>query len=134
MREPSSYRLLIIDDEPALVKLIKTYLGRLGYQVEAFCDGPAAWRAFQDNPSAYDLVIADLTMPDIDIEQLLPKIPALNNKVRVLVCSGRPYEVGALPKALRPHFNFLQKPFVPKMLAEAVNDTLSRNTPCTAVI
>jgi DNA-binding NtrC family response regulator len=134
MREPSSYKLLVIDDEPALIRLMKTYLGRLGYQVDAFSDGPEAWRTFQANPCAYDLVIADLTMPDIDIEQVLPRIPALNSKVRVLICSGRPYEVGALPKSLRSHFNFLQKPFIPKMLAEAVNDTLSRTPPCPTVV
>jgi len=134
MREPSSYKLLVIDDEPALVKLIKTYLGRLGYQVDAFSDGQEAWRVYQANPSAYDLIIADLTMPDIDIEPLLPRMPALNSSIRVLICSGRMYEVETLPKALRPHFNFLQKPFVPKMLAEAVNATLSRTPPCPAVV
>jgi DNA-binding NtrC family response regulator len=134
MREPSSYKLLVIDDEPALVKLMKTYLGRLGYQVEAFSDGNEAWRTFQANPCAYDLVIADLTMPGFDVEQVLPCIPALNSKVRVLVCSGHPYEIASLPKAVRPHFNFLQKPFIPKMLAEAVTDTLSRATPCAAVV
>jgi DNA-binding NtrC family response regulator len=126
MRDPASCKLLVIDDEPALVKLVKTYLGRLGYQVDAYTDGAEGWRAYQANPGAFDLVIADLTMPDIDVEELLPKFPAVNSRIRVLVCSGRPYEIAALPKNIRTHFAFLQKPFVPKMLAEAVGETLNR--------
>jgi DNA-binding NtrC family response regulator len=108
------------------------YLTRLGYEVEAIADGKQAWARYRAHAQAYDVVIADLSMPDIDIEALLPEMPAYNPSVQVLVCSGRPFEVRSLRAGVRQHFDFLQKPFVPKMLADAVAGLLSRRVSVTA--
>jgi DNA-binding NtrC family response regulator len=132
MREPSSYKLLVIDDEPALLRLMKSYLERLGYQVEAFGEGPAAWQCYKSAPKDYDLVIADLSMGDVDIEALIPQMPAMNKSVRVLVCSGRPYDPAVLPRNVQPHVDFLQKPFIPTMLADAVAGVLRNRTAARA--
>jgi DNA-binding NtrC family response regulator len=125
-------RLLLIDDEPALLRLMQTYLTRLGYEVEAIGDGTRAWQRYRENATAYDLVITDLTMPDLAVESVLPQMPDFNRAIRVLICSGKPFEVRALPRGIREHFSFLQKPFVPKMLADAVADTLNRRLSATA--
>jgi DNA-binding NtrC family response regulator len=129
MPKSTAARLLLIDDEPALLRLMQTYLTRLGYEVEAIGDGAQAWKRYRENARAYDLVIADLNMPGIDVEAQFPKAPDFNPAIRVLVCSGQPYEVRALPRGIREHFDFLQKPFVPKMLADAVADSLKRRAP-----
>jgi hypothetical protein len=48
-------------------------------------------------------------------------------QLRVLVCSGSPFFIENLPPSLQRQVAFLQKPFVPKMLAEAVQSLMSRN-------
>ena len=132
MAKPTTSRLLLIDDEPAVLKMMQTYLTRLGYEVEAIADGERAWTRYQENARAYDLVIADLNMPGVEVKALLPRLPEFNPAIRVLVCSGEPFEVRGLPRGLWQHFDFLQKPFVPKMLADAVTYALNRRLSATA--
>lgn len=139
MRDPATCKLLVVDDEPALSKLLNTYLTRLGYQVDVETDGGRAWERYRAHAAEYDLVIADLTMGDFEVEAVLQRYPELNPSVRVVICSGRPYELAALPAAIRPNFRFVQKPFIPKMLAEAVAEALNaplrtgRSHACAAV-
>lgn len=126
-------RIMVIDDEPALLRLVNLYLTRLGYQVEAFLSGADAWRRYQSAAGTFDLVIADLTVPDFDMETVLSDFPRLNPDISVLVCSGRGFELDALPRDVRKHFGFLAKPFVPKMLGEAVAAMLVESVRHSAV-
>lgn len=119
-------RILVMDDEPALTKLINLFLTRHGYQVITFVKGSEAWAEFEANGTEYDLVIADLHMPDFDVQPYFPKFVQRHNKVQVLICSGQPFDTQGLPKSVRGHFSFLQKPFVPTMLVNAVEQALSR--------
>jgi CheY-like chemotaxis protein len=48
-------------------------------------------------------------------------------ELRILVCSGSPFFIENLPASLQRQVAFLQKPFVPKMLAEAVQQLMARN-------
>jgi DNA-binding NtrC family response regulator len=48
-------------------------------------------------------------------------------ELRILVCSGSPFFIENLPASLQRQVAFLQKPFVPKMLADAVQQLLNRN-------
>ena len=132
MREPATCKLLVVDDEPALSKLLNTYLSRLGYRVDVETDGGRAWERYRSNAAQYDLVIADLHMGEFDVEAVLHRYPELNPSIRVVICSGEPYEVAALPASIRSSFRFVQKPFVPKMLAEAVADALNEPAVCAA--
>lgn len=118
-------RLLIIEDEGAVLRLMKLYLGRFGYDIDAYADGAAGWHAFAAKPEQYDLVISDLTLPNFDIEPLLPLAVGLNPAIRVMICTGRDYDVAHLPSDLRDRFRVLHKPFVPQGLATAVAEALS---------
>jgi DNA-binding NtrC family response regulator len=131
-KKPGICKLLLIDDEPALLRLMQTYLTRLGYEVEAIADGQRAWARYRENAGAYDLVVADLNMPGVDIHSMLPRVPDYNPGIRVLVCSGEVFDVDGLPRTVQDHFDFLQKPFVPKMLADAVSGALNRRLSATA--
>jgi hypothetical protein len=54
------------------------------------------------------------------------RMVSLNPNLRVLLCSGYPFDVRSLPEKVRSQFSVLQKPFVPKMLTGAVEELLSR--------
>ncbi len=123
-----SNRLLLVDDEPGLLDLMRRYLSRLGYEVDAYTHAHAALQRFESQAGDYALVVLDWSMPGMSGDELLDQVMAVNPKVRVLVCSGYQYNTGRFPKEIQPQIAFLQKPFVPKMLADAV-DGLRREKP-----
>jgi DNA-binding NtrC family response regulator len=120
----SPVRILLVEDEPPLLQLIEKYLQRLGFQVETHLKSFDALRNFEASPDGYDMVIADLGMPDMPGDTLLTRMLEIRPDLRVLVCSGSPFFIENLPRSLQRQVAFLQKPFVPKMLADAVQNLL----------
>lgn len=119
-------RILIVDDEPALLRLMQTYLTKLGYTTQPCADSATAWSAFTAVPGSFDLVIADFSLAGETGDKLAIRMLEARDGIVALLCSGYPFEVEAVPEHLRPRFATLQKPFAPNMLAEAVQDLLSR--------
>jgi DNA-binding NtrC family response regulator len=83
-------------------------------------------REFEAFPARYDLVIADLGMPEMPGDTMLTRMLEIRPDLLVLVCSGSPFYVSTLPKALERQVGFLQKPFLPKMLLEEIEKLLAR--------
>lgn len=117
-------KILLVEDEPPLLQLIEKYLQRLGFEVETYLRSVDALRNFETAPDGYGMVIADLGMPDIPGDTLLTRMLEIRPDLRILVCSGSPFFIENLPNSLQQQVAFLQKPFVPKMLAEAVRNLL----------
>jgi CheY-like chemotaxis protein len=110
--------VLLVDDEVALAELLKKYLERLGYRVEA-CTHPAdALALFDAQAEKYALLVTDLTMQSMDGEELIARCRQRAPDLRAIIVSGYPYEPRAAGVA------FLQKPFMPKALGEAVQRVL----------
>jgi two-component system cell cycle sensor histidine kinase/response regulator CckA len=118
-------RLLLVDDEGALLELLKKYLERLGFEVDACITPEAALALFEADPKRYALVLTDLTLPGMNGEDMLERMRSLNPKLRAILASGYPYH----PRSAQ--VDFLQKPFLPRMLAEAIDKILM--TPISGV-
>src|ERR1044071_342025 len=110
--------LLVVDDEPNLLELLRRYLGRLGYEVETFGDAQAALARFQAAPERVTLAITDLSLPSLNGEELIGKLREIRPDLPAIITSGYPYT----PRS--PGIGFLQKPFLPQMLVEAVEKAL----------
>ena len=117
-------RILLVEDEQPLLQLIQKYLQRLGFEVEIYAKSLEALRSFEAAPDRYQMVIADLGMPDMPGDTLLTRMLEIRPDLRILVCSGSPFFIENLPSSLQRQVAFLQKPFVPKMLADAVENLL----------
>jgi len=111
-------RLLLVEDEPALASLLKKYLERLGYQVDACAQADAALALLDAHPEDYALLITDLSLPDMSGDELMTRSRLRAPHLRAIIASGYPYE----PRAAG--VEFLQKPFLPNLLAEAVERAL----------
>jgi DNA-binding NtrC family response regulator len=111
-------RLLLVDDEAGLLDLLKKYLERLGYEVDARTAPEEALALFEADPHRYGLVLTDLTLPGLSGEQMLERMHALNPRLRAIVSSGYPYQPRSKQVA------FLQKPYLPKMLADSIEKML----------
>jgi len=68
-------RILVVDDEPAIRRLLKTSLGAEGYEVEEAATGEAGWAQF--NKVKPDLVLLDLGLPDIDGREVIKRVRGL---------------------------------------------------------
>jgi CheY-like chemotaxis protein len=117
----SRVRLLIVDDEPAILELLQRYLERLGYGVDLAGTSEAALARFESDPGKYDCILTDLNLPGMSGEEMLERMRALRPGLRALVSSGHPYQ----PQSAG--IGFLQKPYLPAMLAEALKDLLRGN-------
>jgi len=117
-------RILIIDDEGAILRLEERMLERLGYRVEPRTSPLDSLKAFQAHPEDYDLVITDLTMPDLTGDRLAMELLQIRPDIPVILCTGfsekmtreRAREIG-----LR---GFLMKPVVTSELALMIRDAL----------
>lgn len=113
-------RLLIVDDEAPLLDLLKRYLERLGYEVDTALTPEDALARFEANPKGYACVLTDLTLPGMSGEELVERMRRKNPKQPAIISSGYAYE----PQG--KGVGFLQKPYLPKMLAEAVEEMLGK--------
>ncbi|MBZ5673409.1 MAG: response regulator [Acidobacteriia bacterium] len=110
--------LLIVDDEPKLLDLLSRYLGRLGYEVETCGDAQEALALFQAGPDRFSMAITDLSLAPLNGEELIERMRQVRPGLPAIITSGYPYVPRSAGVA------FLQKPFLPQMLAEAVEKGL----------
>lgn len=122
--EPSEQpRILIVDDEPPLLKMMNVYLRRLGYSVTtSISTEHAAGLVAQE---AFAAVVIDGTMPGLSMEELARRTLQANPSVHVLAASGYPVDMSALEAAAPGRVAFLHKPFTPNMLATALRRILA---------
>jgi len=117
--------ILIVEDEPAVRSLVRNVFERHGYQVLEATSGKTALAVWRDHGSRIDLVLTDLVMPDgltgiMLAEQLWKERPSL----KVIYSSGYSPETVTNGLSLSPGSNFLQKPFNPHDLLQAVRNCL----------
>jgi CheY-like chemotaxis protein len=119
-----SGRLLLVDDEPALLKMMSVYLKRRGYAVEELASTDEAWERVQADPSAYALAVLDGSMAGLPSAELARRMLQANPEARVIATSGYPADVSGLQAAAPGRAAFLPKPFTPEMLATLVEKML----------
>jgi len=93
VEEASSYsnrtgNVLIVDDEPALAELYRTFLEAVGYNVTACSGGEEAVRIFQDDIDKFDLVLTDYSMPNMTGEQLAEKLLKMKVDIPIILATG----------------------------------------------
>ncbi len=83
-----SERILFVDDEAALTKMGKRILQGLGYSVTTENSSRKALELFRSRPDAFDLVITDMTMPDMTGDRLAVELIRIRPGIPVILCSG----------------------------------------------
>jgi PAS domain S-box-containing protein len=117
-------RLLFIDDEPALTEIGEELLTGLGYEVTIQTSGRAALALFRLDPSRFDLVITDQTMPEMTGIQLAAALLAIRPDVPVILSTGfsqTATERSAKEAGIRA---FVMKPLTKGEIARTVRQVL----------
>lgn len=105
---PAPLRILVIDDEPPIRKLLRMGLGTQGYEIFDAPNGKAALALLDNRP---DLVILDLGLPDIQGHDLLRMIRARDESVPIVVLSSRGDEAGKVQALDLGADDYITKPF-----------------------
>ncbi len=116
--------ILVVDDEPALLDSMRSYLSRLGHKVTAFRNAAAAWESLASQDPAPSVVIVDLTLQGMSGDEFIRKVMEREPAIAVLATSGYPVSLGTLDLPRGAHVAMLQKPFTPRMLTEALERLL----------
>lgn len=118
-------RILVVDDEPQLIRVLRTGLKSRGYDVRAAADGLAGFEMFTDwHP---DLVITDLAMPNVDGLELCRRIRAIS-QVPIIVLSAKGEEKTKVEALDTGADDFVTKPFGIDELLARVRASLRRAT------
>jgi CheY-like chemotaxis protein len=124
---PEPAAILLVDDEEAVRQVGTTMLEHMGWQVVPARDGREALEVFQANPGQFALVLLDLTMPDIDGEEVYRRLKQVRPEVPVLMSSGYTAQEIGEPVADGGVDGFLQKPYTFAELATQVKALIQRD-------
>jgi CheY-like chemotaxis protein len=116
--------ILLVEDEPAFLKIGKRMLERVGYRVLAARTPNEALSLAGEHAGEIGLLITDVVMPGMNGQQLAERLQALRPKLRCLFMSGYTEAVIAHHGVLKQGVHFIQKPFSHKDLADKVRQTL----------
>ncbi|HXF05606.1 MAG TPA: response regulator [Blastocatellia bacterium] len=116
--------LLIVDDEPAVVRVAQAILHRYGFQTLTASDAAEALETYQQRVSDIDIVILDLTMPKMSGIMCYRWLTRINPQVKVILSSGYNSENIDQDILTAPNIRFVQKPYVIEELLNAINQLL----------
>jgi CheY-like chemotaxis protein len=114
---------LVVDDEPAIVEMMRLTLQSLGYLVTACSDSRQALEQFEAQPTAFDLVLSDVTMPHLTGAELAQRLARRPN-LPIILCTGFSEIINEeMAKALGI-CRLLMKPVLRDELARALRQVL----------
>jgi DNA-binding response OmpR family regulator len=113
-------RVLLVDDEPDIVYLVKTGLERNGFEVDAYTDPLLALQNFKS--SIYFLLVIDIKMPKMDGIELFNRIEKVDNKVKICFFSASEHLTSNYKNLFQnsiDKFLFISKPIsIPEMIRQ----------------
>ena len=117
------YRALVVDDEPALVRVIAAYLERDGFEVATATDGTEALRMAADTHP--DVVVLDVMMPGVDGVEVCRRLRTFSDAY-VLMLTARAEEIDVLVGLSVGADDYLTKPFSSRVLVARIRSMLRR--------
>ncbi len=120
--------ILAVDDEPYVTRLISSLLTPLGYRVTVKNSATEALELFCKTPEQYDLLLTDLTMPDLSGLELSQKILALRKDIPIILCTGDSHRIKAQEIEAMGISDVLKKPLTMKSLVHELRRVLDEET------
>jgi two-component system cell cycle sensor histidine kinase/response regulator CckA len=116
--------VLLVEDDDALRRLTRRMLERNGFRVVEASQADEAERLFEQDPSAIDVVLTDVVMPEGSGKDLVARLQAIDPGVRYLFMSGYPEDVIAHHGVLEEGVPFLGKPFTEPSLVGRLQEVV----------
>jgi two-component system, OmpR family, response regulator ResD len=116
-------RVLVVDDEPNVTAIVEEYFTSLGYAVDVAHDGGAA--LIQAAAVRPDVVLLDISMPEISGEEVLDRLHAIDPTVPIVMLTGNADEELARNLLRRGAMEYVSKPFQLDMLDRVVTTAVA---------
>ena len=117
----------VVEDETAVREGLRTQFSHLGYTVVCAANGAEALELLQGNTNP-DLIMLDLGLPDMDGTRLLDWLQQRPLPIPVLVLSARTHESDIVLSFKLGSYDYVTKPFSPRVLAARVESLINRGT------
>jgi two-component system response regulator ChvI len=118
--------ILIVDDEPDILRVLKKSLEDDGYEVYGFTHPVAALEHLKDNPEYYSVLISDIRMPGMSGFELARTVRSLNSKIKIILMTAFEVNMSEFVKVL-PSIKIdalLHKPFKITRVQEVLEKTI----------
>ena len=117
-------RILLVDDDVAIANLEKQMLERMGYHVISRLHSIDALAAFEANPYAFDLLLTDMSMPDMTGVQLAEAALSIRADIPIVICTGFSERIDKEKADALGIKGFLAKPITRSEMARVVRRVL----------
>lgn len=112
-------QVLLAEDESIIRNLLQGLLHSWGYRVFSACNGREALEIAEEHKGPIDLLVSDVTMPEMEGPELAEKLKAKRPRLQVILLSGYSHTEIVLQRG----WKFIQKPFQMQELRAAVEDS-----------
>ena len=119
-------QILLVDDEKATVDVVKVMLERLGYQVTTRTSSIEALEAFRNQPDTYDLVVTDMTMPNMTGKDLAKELMTIRPDIPIILCTGFSEQIDKRSAGEMGIKAFVMKPVVMRDIADTIREVLDK--------
>jgi DNA-binding NtrC family response regulator len=120
----TSQTILVVDDEPDILRLVEAILTGQGYNVIPAKGSESAVRIFERMPKKPDLILTDVVMPGMSGPMLVEHLLQLDPDIRVLFMSGYDDRQVVQKYVVEKGFALISKPFTPQSLGASVASML----------
>lgn len=121
-KENITGRIIVVDDEPIVLKNLRRILEKSGYTVST-CINPVKALEYIENES-YDVVISDIKMPYMDGLSFLNRVKSVAPEVEVILITGYASLDGAIEATKYGAYHYVSKPFTPDEIRNRVEKAL----------
>jgi two-component system cell cycle sensor histidine kinase/response regulator CckA len=129
----TSQTILVVDDEPDVLRLVEAILAEQGFQVVLAKGADSAIRTFERLEHRPDLVLTDVVMPGMSGPMLVDQLLTIDPNIRVLFMSGYDDRQVVQKYVIEKGFALIPKPFTVQGLAASVKDVLNGRRPTSAI-
>ncbi|MFH2057710.1 MAG: cache domain-containing protein [Pseudomonadota bacterium] len=119
-------QIMVVDDEEDIRFIVQQFLESNGYSVDVFHDGSQAFAAFEKDPDKYDLIVTDMTMPNMTGDELSKRVLNIRKEIPIILCTGYSesvFESDALKIGIQ---KYVHKPLTNEELSAVVREVLDK--------
>lgn len=122
--------ILLIDDEAPILNMCRQMLSGLGYKVTTRTSSIESLELFRNRPNDFDLIITDMTMPNMTGDKLSVELLKIRQDIPVILCTGYSKQISEKSAAIMGIKAYAMKPFVLSELANTIRKVLddAKNT------
>ena len=121
-----SERILLVEDEELIIQMLEQTLEEIGYHVTPRTSSVEALKAFEARPDKFDLVITDMTMPNMTGAELAPRLLDIRPDIPIILCTGFNEMIDEKRAKAMGIREYVMKPIVRHDIARTIRKVLDK--------